>query len=254
MRVVLVDDQKLVRQGFRLILAVEPDITVVGEATNGAEGVDVVKETAPDVVLMDVQMPVMDGVAATAKIREFSDVKVVILTTFDRDDYLFDALEAGASGFLLKNAEADDLVDAVRAAAMGDLQSVTMVTRKPPKALKKVKFVAELGIDLDGLTEAKLLYRGTVAEAAAKFPANVNVAVALGFAGLGPEQQAATAKALARRLDAEGVAYDIASYRDAPPGLRLWAGATVERADLEALFPWLDWAYAAVTADVAASG
>lgn len=93
MRVVLVDDQKLVRQGFRLILAVEPDITVVGEATNGAEGVDVVKETAPDVVLMDVQMPVMDGVAATAKIREFSDVKVVILTTFDRDDYLFDALD-----------------------------------------------------------------------------------------------------------------------------------------------------------------
>lgn len=69
MRVVLVDDQKLVRQGFRLILAVEPDITVVGEATNGAEGVDVVKETAPDVVLMDVQMPVMDGVSATAKIR-----------------------------------------------------------------------------------------------------------------------------------------------------------------------------------------
>ena len=106
MRVVLVDDQKLVRQGFRLILAVEPDITVVGEATNGAEGVDVVKETAPDVVLMDVQMPVMDGVAATAKIREFSDVKVVILTTFDRDDYLFDALDAGASGFMLKNAEA----------------------------------------------------------------------------------------------------------------------------------------------------
>jgi len=75
MRVVLVDDQKLVRQGFRLILAGEPDITVVGEATNGAEGVDVVKETAPDVVLMDGQMPVMDGVAATAKIREFSDVK-----------------------------------------------------------------------------------------------------------------------------------------------------------------------------------
>ncbi len=110
MRVVLVDDQKLVRQGFRLILAVEPDITVVGEATNGAEGVDVVKETAPDVVLMDVQMPVMDGVAATAKIREFSDVKVVILTTFDRDDYLFDALDAGASGFMLKNADGHALL------------------------------------------------------------------------------------------------------------------------------------------------
>jgi len=78
-------------------------------------------------------------------------------------------------------------LDAVRAAALGDLQSVTMVTRKPPKGLKKVKFVAELGIDLDRLTEPKLLYRGTVAEAAAKFPANVNVAVALGFAGIGPE-------------------------------------------------------------------
>ena len=78
-------------------------------------------------------------------------------------------------------------LDAVRAAAMGDLHSVTMVTRKPPEALKKVKFVAEQGIDLDGLTEPELLYRGTVAEAAAKFPANVNVAVALGFAGLGPE-------------------------------------------------------------------
>ena len=130
MRVVLVDDQKLVRQGFRLILAVEPDITVVGEATNGAEGVDVVKETAPDVVLMDVQMPVMDGVAATAKIREFSDVKVVILTTFDRDDYLFDALDAGASGFMLKNAEAESLVAGLRQVADGHALLAPEVTRR----------------------------------------------------------------------------------------------------------------------------
>lgn len=130
MRVVLVDDQKLVRQGFRLILAVEPDITVVGEATNGAEGVDVVKETAPDVVLMDVQMPVMDGVAATAKIREFSDVKVVILTTFDRDDYLFDALDAGASGFMLKNADAESLVAGLRQVADGYALLAPEVTRR----------------------------------------------------------------------------------------------------------------------------
>lgn len=130
MRVVLVDDQKLVRQGFRLILAVEPDITVVGEATNGAEGVDVLKETAPDVVLMDVQMPVMDGVAATAKIREFSDVKVVILTTFDRDDYLFDALDAGASGFMLKNAEAESLVAGLRQVADGHALLAPEVTRR----------------------------------------------------------------------------------------------------------------------------
>jgi len=127
MRVVLVDDQKLVRQGFRLILAVEPDITVVGEATNGAEGVDVLKETAPDVVLMDVQMPVMDGVAATAKI---SDVKVVILTTFDRDDYLFDALDAGASGFMLKNAEAESLVAGLRQVADGHALLAPEVTRR----------------------------------------------------------------------------------------------------------------------------
>ena len=130
MRVVLVDDQKLVRQGFRLILAVEPDITVVGEATNGAEGVDVVKETAPDVVLMDVQMPVMDGVAATAKIREFSDVKVVILTTFDRDDYLFDALDAGASGFMLKNADAESLVAGLRQVADGHALLAPEVARR----------------------------------------------------------------------------------------------------------------------------
>ena len=130
MRVVLVDDQKLVRQGFRLILAVEPDITVVGEATNGAEGVDVVKETAPDVVLMDVQMPVMDGVAATAKIREFSDVKVVILTTFDRDDYLFDALRAGASGFLLKDAPPEELLAAIRTVHRGDAVIAPSTTRR----------------------------------------------------------------------------------------------------------------------------
>ena len=154
MRVVLVDDQKLVRQGFRLILAVEPDITVVGEATNGAEGVDVVKETAPDVVLMDVQMPVMDGVAATAKIREFSDVKVVILTTFDRDDYLFDALDAGASGFMLKNADAESLVAGLRQVADGHALLAPEVTRRViARSVHQGGTVT--GSKADGTTESK---------------------------------------------------------------------------------------------------
>ena len=130
MRIALADDQKLVRQGFRLILAAEPDITVVAEASNGVEAIDVVRQATPDVVLMDVQMPVMDGIEATTRIREFSDVKIVILTTFDRDDYLFDALDAGASGFMLKNAEADLLVTGLRQVAEGHALLAPEVTRR----------------------------------------------------------------------------------------------------------------------------
>lgn len=119
-RVLLVDDQPLLLQGFAMILSVEDDIQVVGQVTDGSAAVAAVPELRPDVVLMDVQMPVLDGIEATRRIvAEHPEVKVVILTTFDRDDYIFDALEAGASGFLLKNADPDDLVDAVRAAAEG---------------------------------------------------------------------------------------------------------------------------------------
>lgn len=118
-RVVLVDDQSLVRSGFAMVLSVEDDIEVVGQAADGAEALAVLARTPADVVLMDVQMPVMDGIAATAEIVARGLGKVVILTTFDREDYLFDALAAGASGFLLKNADPDDLVDAVHAVAEG---------------------------------------------------------------------------------------------------------------------------------------
>ena len=118
-RVVLVDDQSLVRSGFAMVLSVEDDIEVVGQAADGAEALAVLARTPADVVLMDVQMPVMDGIAATAEIVARGLGKVVILTTFDREDYLFDALAAGASGFLLKNADPDDLVDAVHAVAGG---------------------------------------------------------------------------------------------------------------------------------------
>ena len=117
--VLLVDDQQLVRSGFSLILSVEDDLDVVGEAADGAEAVRLVRELRPDVVLMDVQMPVMDGIEATRRIVGEGLSKVLILTTFDRDDYVFAGLAAGASGFLLKNADADHLIEAVRAVAGG---------------------------------------------------------------------------------------------------------------------------------------
>lgn len=118
-RVLLVDDHALVRSGFAMVLSVEDDITVVGQAADGRAALAALTEHPADVVLMDVQMPVMDGIAATQEIVAAGLAKVIILTTFDRDDYLFDALAAGASGFLLKNADPQDLVDAVRAVAEG---------------------------------------------------------------------------------------------------------------------------------------
>lgn len=119
LRVLLVDDQAMMRAGFSMILSVEDDIEVVGEGSNGAEAIQQVAALRPDLVLMDVQMPVMDGIAACEQIVANSAAKVVLITTFDRDDYLFDGLRAGASGFLLKNAEPEKLVEAVRAAGLG---------------------------------------------------------------------------------------------------------------------------------------
>ncbi|MGO4600179.1 response regulator [Terrabacter sp. 2RAF25] len=129
-RILLVDDQKLVRSGFALILSVEPDLEVVGEASDGAEAVRLTRQLRPDVVLMDVQMPEMDGIEATRHIVADDLAKVVILTTFDRDDYVYAGLSAGASGFLLKNADADHLVEAVRAVADGHALLAPEVTRR----------------------------------------------------------------------------------------------------------------------------
>lgn len=135
-RVVLVDDQDLVRAGFRVILGTEDGIEVVGQARNGAEAIDRATELQPDVMLMDVQMPDMDGLEATRRILSMAaansdrPLRVVILTTFDREDYLFEALKAGASGFLLKNARPEDLIDAVRVAARGDALLSPEVTRR----------------------------------------------------------------------------------------------------------------------------
>ncbi|PXY25918.1 MULTISPECIES: response regulator transcription factor [Prauserella] len=134
LRVVLADDQDLVRAGFRVILGAEDGIEVVGEAGDGLRAVVLAEELRPDVVLMDVQMPAVDGLEATRRILGSaageSPVKVVILTTFDREDYLFEALRAGASGFLLKNASPEDLVESVRIVARGDALLSPEVTRR----------------------------------------------------------------------------------------------------------------------------
>ncbi|HIZ34904.1 MAG TPA: response regulator transcription factor [Candidatus Ruania gallistercoris] len=118
-RVALVDDQSLVRSGFAMVLSVEEDIEVIGQASDGAEAVALIEAERPDVVLMDVQMPVLDGIEATRQVVADDLAKVIILTTFDRDDYLFAALQAGASGFLLKNADPEELVGAIHAVADG---------------------------------------------------------------------------------------------------------------------------------------
>jgi len=130
-RVLLVDDQELIRVGFRLVLEAEPDIEVVGEAGDGAAGLAAVARLTPDVVLMDVRMPGMDGIEATGRIRlEHPASRVLVLTTFDLDEYAFGALRAGAGGFLLKDARRDDLVAAVRAVAAGEATLAPRITRR----------------------------------------------------------------------------------------------------------------------------
>lgn len=129
-RVLLVDDQALVRSGFSLILSVEDDVEVVGEAGDGAAAIELTRELRPDIVLMDVQMPVMDGIEATRRIVAEDLAKVLVLTTFDHDEYVFDGLAAGASGFLLKNSDAEHLVEAVRTVAAGHALLAPQITRR----------------------------------------------------------------------------------------------------------------------------
>ena len=131
-RVLLADDQAMVRAGFRMILEAETDIEIVGEAHDGEQAVSVATRVRPDVVLMDVQMPKVDGLEATRRIFEHGEFtgRVVILTTFERDDYVFEALRSGASGFLLKNAPPEELVHAVRVVTAGDGLLAPSITRR----------------------------------------------------------------------------------------------------------------------------
>jgi DNA-binding NarL/FixJ family response regulator len=129
-RIVVADDQELVRAGFSMILDAQADIEVVAEAGDGAEAVAAVREHRPDVLLLDIRMPTVDGIEAAGIVCAETDCRVLMLTTFDLDDYVYDALRAGASGFLLKDVRRDDLVHAVRVVAAGESLLAPSVTRK----------------------------------------------------------------------------------------------------------------------------
>jgi DNA-binding NarL/FixJ family response regulator len=151
-RILIADDQELVRTGFRVVLDAEPDLEVVGEAADGLAALDVAETLRPDVVLMDIRMPNLDGIEATRRLAAGNGApRILILTTFDLDDYVYEALRAGASGFLLKDARADELRQAVRMVASGDAllspaitrRLIESYTRRPPPTAHPIPF-AEL--------------------------------------------------------------------------------------------------------------
>jgi DNA-binding NarL/FixJ family response regulator len=157
-RVLLVDDQALVRRGFRLILESEPDLEVIAEAADGEEAVDAVRRHRPDVALMDIQMPGMDGLQATRRILSDarSTTRVLILTTFEQDDYVFEALRLGASGFVVKSAPPEDLIGAIRAVARGDALLSPSVTRRVVEEFARYRRPSEPPESLSRLTSREL--------------------------------------------------------------------------------------------------
>jgi len=166
-KVLLADDQALVRAGFKALLDAEGDIEVVAEAADGSEAIELARRHRPDVVLMDIRMPGMDGLSATRSIAgdaRLSDVRIVILTTFDLDEYVFEALRAGASGFLVKNTEPAELIQAVRAVAAGDALLSPGVTRRLIAEFALRSKTAEGAAELEFLTDREREVMTLVAE------------------------------------------------------------------------------------------
>jgi DNA-binding NarL/FixJ family response regulator len=187
--VVIADDQALVRGGFRMILDEQPDIEVVGEAEDGAQALAVARSSRPDVVLMDVRMPVLDGIAATRQLAdEHAQARVLVLTTFDDDRIVYDAMKAGASGFLLKTAPPGQLCSAVRTVAAGDSLLAPSITRRlvedfvrrpppgsePPAALAELteRELEVLGLIARGLSNADIAGSLVVSDATVKTHVN----------------------------------------------------------------------------------
>ncbi|MDQ0776244.1 DNA-binding NarL/FixJ family response regulator [Streptomyces aurantiacus] len=158
-RVLIADDQMMVREGFSVLLGAMPDIEVVGEAVNGREAVDRVRELGPDVVLMDIRMPEMNGIEATREIVAADGAaKVLVLTTFDLDEYVYQALRAGASGFLLKDASARQLADGVRVVAAGEALLAPSVTKRLITEFSKLSEVPRLSATAQGANGANGAY------------------------------------------------------------------------------------------------
>ena len=154
-RILICDDQSLVRAGFRLVLENHDDLEVVGEAANGEQAIDSATRLQPDVVLMDIRMPELDGIAATREITTRLDAHVLVLTTYDLDEYVYDALQAGASGFLLKDTPPTQLVDGIRAVAAGDALLAPSITRRLIEEFARARRAARPP-QLDDLTPREL--------------------------------------------------------------------------------------------------
>ena len=166
-KILLADDQALFREGLHTLLSIQADLDVVGEASNGAEALQLAAATQPDVILMDVQMPVLDGVAATRRLRaEQPACRVILLTTFDDDEYVFEGLRAGAVGYLLKDAPSARLVEAIQAAARGESFLQTSVTAKVLAEFARLAQPAPAAGLPEPLTERELEILRLVAEGA----------------------------------------------------------------------------------------